>query len=413
MNTRKGFTFIEILVVIAIVAILAAIVALILNPSEYLRRARDAQRLGDASRINTAMALYSFGTASRPIAQDPDGPKYPILGSPPITDSCINDPVPHRLFVSVPIDNGEDSPTPPTNWVYSRVTSTDLRAINGKGWLPVDFTVAPSGQAPFSVLPVDPVNTFASGYYYSYGCGSWNMNIRFESDKFRTQYAATDQGNHDNLYEIGSDLAVLPAQLAYGPTSTNASIDGGPSVPPPPPVGSPTPTPSPFPLNPNLVVSSTTWSNAANVSVVTDPDPDNTTFVFTSTLGSFNISSVTNAVIYDLDDATGMPATFTVDSIKVIIVAQDTNSGVDYYLTPFLQTSATPFPGAPLKLANFFPATGTPDEVVFTSAEILGLGLWTKTDINNLKVGIVFSDRNTGTGALIRVSKIGVEVSYH
>ncbi len=392
MNIKRGFTFIEILVVIAVLAVLAAIVMLIINPAEYLRRARDAQRLGDAARITQAMALYTYGTASRPINQDPDGPKFPLIGSPPITDSCINDPIPHRLFVSVPNDNGETAPSAPTDWQYTQVSSTKLRAVDGNGWLPVNFTEAPSGQTPFSVLPVDPVNTFASGYYYSYGCGSWNINMNFESQKYRDEVSSVDQGRFDNVYEIGSDLAVLPEQERYNVSSTDSNPDSLTYL---------SPTANGY--------YSTNWIGSPNVGSdtyvnINDPylSPSDSTVIKSTTAGDHR-----SFVLQDISDAG------TITGVRVVLRADKTSfassyainarlyesSGVVIYTGPntFLNTTGhtntwTKFTSPTLTLN---PSTGNP---------------WTVSDINNLEVGVL--NITTQASGFVQVSQIYLEVDH-
>ena len=43
-HSRKGFTLLELLIVIAIIAILSVVLVIVLNPAETLRKSRDAQR---------------------------------------------------------------------------------------------------------------------------------------------------------------------------------------------------------------------------------------------------------------------------------------------------------------------------------------------------------------------------------
>ncbi len=204
-----GFTLVELLIVIAILATISAILVLILNPVEYLRRARDSQRLKDYALINQAVNFYSYNSSVGGGALDLDGPNY--------SGSCVSDnPASPRIFVSVPNDNGEADPEEPVGWTYARTTSTDLRDVNGEGWLPIDFTDTSGGIKPLNILPVDPINTFDSGFYYTYTCGSWELNMRFESEKYQ-ELAESDSGNESGVYELGSDLTTAPVQAAYHP----------------------------------------------------------------------------------------------------------------------------------------------------------------------------------------------------
>ncbi|MFZ2252824.1 MAG: type II secretion system protein [Minisyncoccia bacterium] len=56
---QKGFTLIEVLLVIAILAILAAVVIVAINPSKQLMKSRDAQRSADVYSILNAVYQYT------------------------------------------------------------------------------------------------------------------------------------------------------------------------------------------------------------------------------------------------------------------------------------------------------------------------------------------------------------------
>ncbi|MBI2035549.1 MAG: Ig-like domain-containing protein [Candidatus Liptonbacteria bacterium] len=205
----------ELLIVIGILTIISVILVLILNPVEYLRRARDSRRLKDYALINQAVNFYSYNSSVKGGELDLDGPNY--------SGSCVNDGDPaQRLFVSVPSDSGEGSPTPPDGWTYTRANSAAFRGVDGSGWLPINFTDTSGGIQPLNILPVDPTNTFESGFYYTYTCGSYELNMRFESEKYQ-ELAENDSGTESGVYELGSDLTIAPVQTAYHPVE--ASLD--------------------------------------------------------------------------------------------------------------------------------------------------------------------------------------------
>jgi general secretion pathway protein G len=80
---QKGFTLIEMLVVISIIGILATLVAANLNSARS--RARDAQRKSDIKNIATALRIYYNDNSSYP-ANDAS---YQMRACDPGTASCV------------------------------------------------------------------------------------------------------------------------------------------------------------------------------------------------------------------------------------------------------------------------------------------------------------------------------------
>lgn len=65
ISVRKGFTLLELLLVIAIIAILAGLIIFNLNPAQRLRDSNDARVRSDISAIASAAALYITDKSGR------------------------------------------------------------------------------------------------------------------------------------------------------------------------------------------------------------------------------------------------------------------------------------------------------------------------------------------------------------
>ena len=74
MNKKKGFTLVEIVIVIAIIGILAAVTVVALKPQEIFANGRNSRRTNDVSAINSAMGQWLAREGqSGTVATDPYG----------------------------------------------------------------------------------------------------------------------------------------------------------------------------------------------------------------------------------------------------------------------------------------------------------------------------------------------------
>jgi len=64
MKNQKGFTLVELMIVLAILALLAAIIIFALNPAQLFARARDSQRLADLRALTSAINYYLVITST-------------------------------------------------------------------------------------------------------------------------------------------------------------------------------------------------------------------------------------------------------------------------------------------------------------------------------------------------------------
>ena len=172
---KKGFTLIELVIVIGILAILAAAVVLVLNPAQLLAQARDSQRISDLGSVKSAIALYLATAAS---------PAFVSAGP---------------VFTSF-------SPAACPFTTCAGATVTNSTVVTGAGWVKIDLTTTSGGSALGS-LPMDPSNgtTYEYGYKGDISLLTFKLVGILESTKYAPLMSG-DGGTSTAWYEIGTKL---------------------------------------------------------------------------------------------------------------------------------------------------------------------------------------------------------------
>ncbi len=216
-SRKKGFTLLELLIVITILAILTLVVVLFINPVEILKKSRDVQRMSDLSTMKTAIALYLQDSSSNNLGSTTYcASSVPAAG---ITDTATS----NKIRMSLGATAAAEKTSAGTARYYTATTTADIFNNNGKGWIPyINFSTF-TGGAPVEKIPADPINTGGSGgtegldsLYYRYACktnNTFELDATLESAAYGVAgtdpKTTTDGGNSGMRFEVGTDLNIL------------------------------------------------------------------------------------------------------------------------------------------------------------------------------------------------------------
>ena len=240
---QKGFTLVELLIVITILVILGIFVILLINPAEILAKSRDSQRISDLATMKGAMQLFLTDTTTDLTTFMTDNCAATI----PIPDTNL--PGRNKIFAS--LKKQPNSAAAAANKYSGKFGDTGDAARklnNGTGWMPVEFTTVGSG-APLDSLPTDPSADLSAdadtswtdlliARYYRFGCYSNGGKLEYEFDAGLESgtwgpaatglgnKGANDGGNANSggttaqnvRYEAGNNLTILPATASIEPS---------------------------------------------------------------------------------------------------------------------------------------------------------------------------------------------------
>lgn len=205
-NMKKGFTLLELLIVMAVLAILASILLVVVKPQQIFAKARDTQRKSDLRNLSTAIEVYLTEA----------GNTVNLTADTTVNNGrCVGSAEAYLYYSS-----GSGATTPVPAGFTNIAALAGSTASNGTGWLPVNFSSI--GTLNLSILPVDPTNTANNAnpsYYYTYACrtnNTYELNAHFEYSGNDAD-SKNDGGNANGasgtglLYEVGTDKTILPA----------------------------------------------------------------------------------------------------------------------------------------------------------------------------------------------------------
>ena len=180
-NSNKGFTLIELVIVIAIIAVLGTAVFLNIKPGDILANSRNSTRKSDAQNLATAI---NKALVSGDITFDPTN------GFKSSNDSGVSYVVTGGGYVSF------------KQAVLNGTAKLDLSKLPSDPLNGNAITTIPTGGS-FGGGGTNNNNSNKYGVYYCSDGKDFEVDVYLENDT--KSEMKTDGGNNDNAYEVGSN----------------------------------------------------------------------------------------------------------------------------------------------------------------------------------------------------------------
>lgn len=200
MVQTKGFTLIELIIVIALIALLATTVILVINPVKIFKEARDSQRVADLGQMNSAMSIFlaSANPTSTTYLSD--------AGVPNAAQTCSTLCWSHSSAAGTNCG---------ARYAGKTTTASTSSVVTGAGWIPVNLTVN-GASAAISAWPIDPKGNGNDTNFYAYVCNdgakTWEFSAKMESDRYKNggpdDVESIDGGNA-TFFEVGTGINSL------------------------------------------------------------------------------------------------------------------------------------------------------------------------------------------------------------
>jgi len=165
-HLNTGFTLIELLLVVSLIGIMVGFIITVINPTLYMKRARDSRRISDVTALARAVSFALSGGYIK--LQD-------------TTFGCSN---------------------------CTSITGTkDTDGVNG--W--VKFTTTSSGGLSefMGDLPEDPIND--ATYYFEFASDGSKFELNTQLEDPQHYIKITNEGGNDmTRYEVGTSFVLIP-----------------------------------------------------------------------------------------------------------------------------------------------------------------------------------------------------------